>query len=469
MLSKHFVALESKNDSKVLGQKATRTKNAKAKPTANNQTQAQKHTQQEANAIAFHQKTLTAKQLAQLQSSKEVVTMQSSELGEFPDLAHLLQDNDKPKLKNARTKGKKAIQKQEDTNAPKNAKTKSNANTKTRNAQSKQTHENLKISTEATKTLVNNEINESSAQDSLKEHFQEHIIEQLAESTNEQAQAIQNTPKGAQFRIARDATNVPKEGRIENEQKGAQWLASNAKDSKQQGGDSSKQNSKDSQSTLQVTKNEAQAHIQEDFQNDLLESLEQGTQAMEEFELGKQKALNNAQKSSSTQNEKATESKQTQQTTSSVKASQEAQVSQRATLARETIKTFAQQIRDEVKNYKPPITRILLELHPQNLGKVELTISKRGKDLVLQVLSNQNAITLFSQNQGELRTNLNQMGFENVDMNFNTPQDGQGEHNAKQDSQSQEFAQNTDTSEEENQGNKNSLSSVMEITIPRYA
>ncbi|MGX3098394.1 flagellar hook-length control protein FliK [Helicobacter sp. 23-1046] len=467
MLSKHFVALESKSDSKVLGQKATRTKNAKAKPTANNQIQAQKHTQQEANAIALPQKTLTAKQLAQLQNSKQTATMQSSELGELPDLAHLLQDDSKPKLKNTRTKAKKAIQKQEDTNAPKNAKTKSNANTKAR--QSKQTHENLKISTETTKTLINNEINESSTQDSLKEHFQEHIIEQLAESTNEQAQTIQNTHKGAQSRITRDVANIPKESRIENEQKGAQWLAGNAKDSKQQGGDSSKQNSKDSQSTLQVIKNEAQVHIQEDFQNDLLESLEQGTQAMEEFELGKQKALHNAQKSSSTQNEKATESKQTQQTNLGVKASQEAQVSQRTTLARETIKTFAQQIRDEVKNYKPPITRILLELHPQNLGKVELTISKRGKDLVLQVLSNQNAITLFSQNQVELRTNLNQMGFENVDMNFNTPQDGQGEQNAKQDSQSQEFAQSADTSEEENQGNKNSLSSVMEITIPRYA
>lgn len=468
MLSKHLVALESKSDSKVLGQKATRTKNAKAKPTANNQIQAQKHTQQEANGIALPQKTLTAKQLAQLQSSKETAAMQSSELGELPDLAHLLQDNNKPKLKGARTKGKKAIQKQENIDAPKNAKVKSNANTKTRNTQSKQTHENLKTSAEVTRLLISDEIRESSGQDSLKEYSQEHIMEQLVESTNEQTQAIQNTPKGAQSRITRDATNTPKEGRIENE-KGAQWLAGNTKDSKQQGGNSSKQNSKDSQSAMQVTKNEAQAHIQEDFQNDLLESLEQGTQAMEEFELGKQKALNSTQKSSSTQNEKATESKQTQQTTSSVRASQETQVSQRATLARETIKTFAQQIRDEVKNYKPPITRILLELNPQNLGKVELTISKRGKDLVLQVLSNQNAITLFLQNQVELRTNLNQMGFENVDMNFNTPQDGQGEQNAKQDSQSQEFAQNADTSEEENQGNKNSLSSGMEIIIPQYA
>lgn len=465
MLSKHLVALESKSDSKVLGQKATRTKNAKAKPTANNQIQAQKHTQQEANGIALPQKTLTAKQLAQLQSSKETATMQSSELGELPDLAHLLQDNNKPKLKGTRTKGKKAVQKQENINAPKNTKVKSNA--KIRNTQSKQTQENLKTSAEVARLLISNEIRESSGQDSLKEDFQEHIIEQLAESTNEQTQAIQNTPKGAQSRITRDATNTPKEGGIENE-KGAQWLAGNTKDSKQQGGNSSKQNSKDSQSAMQVTKNEAQAHIQEDFQNDLLESLEQGTQAMEEFELGKQKALNSTQKSS-TQNEKATESKQTQQTTSSVKVSQEAQVSQRATLARETIKTFAQKIRDEVKNYKPPITRILLELHPQNLGKVELTISKRGKDLVLQVLSNQNAITLFLQNQVELRTNLNQMGFENVDMNFNTPQDGQGEQNAKQDSQSQEFAQNADTSEEENQGNKNSLSSTMEIIIPQYA
>lgn len=465
MLSKHFVALESKNDSKVLGEKSPRAKNVK---NAKNLPNAKAKKQE----VIIPQKTLVSKQLQHFEKLQTAQTpiMESIKADESADLVYLLQDLDKPKAKNPRAK-KTA---QQDTNEPKNLKNRSVASAKKHDIQSKQTKESVKTSTsvEFTRAIVSSEVTESSTLHFVEEMSPEQIVEKIIEATKEHPEVTQNTQKGVQSRIARDATNT-KESKVDSEQKSTQGLVSNTKDFKHQGNDSSKQNARDFQSTQSVARSEVQHNAQEDFQNDLLESLEQGTEAMQEFELGREKALNKGQKATnSAQNEtKNTESKQVQQNTSSINTTQKAQISQRASLARESIKNFAQQIRDEVKNYKPPITRILLELHPQNLGTVELTISKRGKDLVLQVLSNQNAISLFSQNQAELRTNLNQMGFENVDMSFSTPQDSGGEQNARQDSQSsQDFAQNTNSSESESeQGNKNGLNGIMEITIPQYA
>ena len=463
MLSKHFVLAESKHDSKVLGDKSPRAKNVKSNT--------KKQIKQGEKEVLVPQKTLANKQIKQLEKTIQVFAKEKDGLNELPDLAHFLQDLEKPK--SARTK--RAIQKEKDTivtHTPKNAKNQPTQNIKIKDAQSKQEiRANTKTSSlEITRATISNEITESSALEITQEMSLEQIAEKIIE-INEEQETSQNTPKGAQPRIARENLSS-KDGKLESEQRATQSTLSVAKDSKQQGSGSSRQQNRDSQNTQSVARNDIQVSVQEDFANDLVESLEQGAEAMEEFELGKGKALNKATKTASaTPNEsKNIESKSSQQSTSNINASQKAQVSQRATLARESIKNFAQQIRDEVKNYKPPITRILLELHPQNLGTVELTISKRGKDLVLQVLSNQNAISLFSQNQAELRTNLNQMGFENIDMSFSTPQDSGGEQNAKQDSNPQNLAKDSQPSEDENQqGNKNSLNGIMEITIPRYA
>lgn len=135
----------------------------------------------------------------------------------------------------------------------------------------------------------------------------------------------------------------------------------------------------------------------------------------------------------------------------------------RSVAARESVRNFASQLSQEVLNYKPPITKLSLELNPQNLGTLELTISKNGKDLQVQVVSNPTAINLFVNNQVELRNNLAQMGFNNVDLNFSQNGANSGQKN-------QQERRNQHQSHQANEGNENSLEShTMFITIPQYA
>lgn len=143
------------------------------------------------------------------------------------------------------------------------------------------------------------------------------------------------------------------------------------------------------------------------------------------------------------------------------------QILYRSALARESIRNFAQALREEVLNYKPPITKLSLELNPQNLGTLELTITKKGKDLHIQVVSNATAVGLFLQNQVDFKNNLAQVGFENVDLSFSSNDGSSGNkgHNS---------GSNT-PQEQREEGNKNSLEdsqsevNVMHITLPKYA
>lgn len=143
------------------------------------------------------------------------------------------------------------------------------------------------------------------------------------------------------------------------------------------------------------------------------------------------------------------------------------QILYRSALARESVRNFAQTLREEVLNYKPPITKLSLELNPQNLGTLELTITKKGKDLHIQVVSNTAAVGLFLQNQVDFKNNLVQVGFENVDLNFSS-NDHSGGNKGHNDG-------NNASQEQKEEGNKNSLEdsqnemSVMHITLPKYA
>lgn len=135
----------------------------------------------------------------------------------------------------------------------------------------------------------------------------------------------------------------------------------------------------------------------------------------------------------------------------------------KSVLARQSVYNFASQLTQEVLNYKPPITKLSLELNPQNLGTLELTISKNGKDLQVQVISNPTAINLFINNQVELRNNLAQMGFNNVDLSFS-------QNNANSGQKRQQGHRNQAQTYNAHQGNENSLEThTMFMTIPQYA
>ena len=90
--------------------------------------------------------------------------------------------------------------------------------------------------------------------------------------------------------------------------------------------------------------------------------------------------------------------------------------------AKETLRHFSANLKDAIENYKPPVSKISLELNPKELGKVDVTLIKRGDNLQIQINSNHNAINLFHTNQNDLKNTLVNMGFSGVDMQFNSNQ-----------------------------------------------
>ncbi|WP_154490565.1 flagellar hook-length control protein FliK [Helicobacter pylori] len=85
---------------------------------------------------------------------------------------------------------------------------------------------------------------------------------------------------------------------------------------------------------------------------------------------------------------------------------------------KETIKHFTQQLKQEIQEYKPPMSRISMDLFPKELGKVEVTIQKVGKNLKVSVTSHNNSLQTFLDNQQDLKNSLNALGFDGVDLSF---------------------------------------------------
>ncbi|GAA7926995.1 flagellar hook-length control protein FliK [Helicobacter pylori] len=113
----------------------------------------------------------------------------------------------------------------------------------------------------------------------------------------------------------------------------------------------------------------------------------------------------------------------TKETSNSAQSAQNAQASDKAsenksTTPKETIKHFTQQLKQEIQEYKPPMSRISMDLFPKELGKVEVIIQKVGKNLKVSVISHNNSLQTFLDNQQDLKNSLNALGFEGVDLSF---------------------------------------------------
>ncbi len=104
---------------------------------------------------------------------------------------------------------------------------------------------------------------------------------------------------------------------------------------------------------------------------------------------------------------------------------------------KETIKHFTQQLKQEIQEYKPPMSRISMDLFPKELGKVEVTIQKMGKNLKVSVISHNNSLQTFLDNQQDLKNSLNALGFEGVDLSFS--QDSSKEQQAPKDQPKEPF------------------------------
>ncbi len=170
----------------------------------------------------------------------------------------------------------------------------------------------------------------------------------------------------------------------------------------------------------------------------------------------------------------ASENKEkTKESTNSAQSAQNAQASDKAsenksTTPKETIKHFTQQLKQEIQEYKPPMSRISMDLFPKELGKVEVTIQKVGKNLKVSVISHNNSLQTFLDNQQDLKNSLNALGFEGVDLSFS--QDSSKEQPKEQlresfkEQESTPLKENALKSYQENTDNENKETS-MQITL----
>ncbi|UOS61639.1 flagellar hook-length control protein FliK [Helicobacter pylori] len=163
----------------------------------------------------------------------------------------------------------------------------------------------------------------------------------------------------------------------------------------------------------------------------------------------------------------------TKETSNSAQNAQNAQSSDKtsenkSTAPKETIKHFTQQLKQEIQEYKPPMSRISMDLFPKELGKVEVIIQKVGKNLKVSVISHNNSLQTFLDNQQDLKNSLNALGFEGVDLSFS--QDSSKEQPKEplrepfKEQESTPLKENALKSYQENTDNENKETS-MQITL----
>lgn len=165
--------------------------------------------------------------------------------------------------------------------------------------------------------------------------------------------------------------------------------------------------------------------------------------------------------------EKTKESTNSAQNTQNTQASDKTSENKSAA-PKETIKHFTQQLKQEIQEYKPPMSRISMDLFPKELGKVEVTIQKVGKNLKVSVISHNNSLQTFLDNQQDLKNSLNALGFEGVDLSFS--QDSSKEQPKEslrepfKEQESTPLKENALKSYQENTDNENKETS-MQITL----
>ena len=135
--------------------------------------------------------------------------------------------------------------------------------------------------------------------------------------------------------------------------------------------------------------------------------------------------------------------------------------------ARQSVRNFAQELKEKFDNYKPPIMKLSIDLKPVNLGKINVTLLSRGESVKININSTQSSMNLIMQNIGEFKNALTQAGLNNIDMNFSSSQNGTGNQKSGQE---QEGQNKTEYSYESIEEDEELLSVVddIELVIPRY-
>ena len=127
---------------------------------------------------------------------------------------------------------------------------------------------------------------------------------------------------------------------------------------------------------------------------------------------------------------------------------------------KETFSNFSSTLKEQVQNYKAPITRFNITLNPLNLGEVEITMVNRGNNLHVNFSSTTATMNLFLQNQAEFKNSLVNMGFTELEMNFSD----QNQRQEKREQAKNKYSSNQSDESENAQAEQ----SLLELVIPRY-
>lgn len=135
------------------------------------------------------------------------------------------------------------------------------------------------------------------------------------------------------------------------------------------------------------------------------------------------------------------------------------EIAYRSAAAKETLRNFTGSLREGINNYKPPLSKLSIELSPEHLGNVEVTLKQRGAQLVVQIHSNPQALQLFMANAQDFKQQLFGIGYENIEMTFqdadgnyysdSNGQGGGGNHSGEQEQQRQNEHENDESTLEE--------------------
>ena len=130
-----------------------------------------------------------------------------------------------------------------------------------------------------------------------------------------------------------------------------------------------------------------------------------------------------------------------------------------------SVRTFAAQMVEKISEFKPPVTRVNLQLHPAELGEVNITMIARANNLHVNVTSANATMALFLQNQAEFKANLVNMGFSDIQMSFSDHKEGSNaQHNSNKAKKSYESDEDgVMINEFEGSGE-----STLENVLPRY-
>jgi hypothetical protein len=138
------------------------------------------------------------------------------------------------------------------------------------------------------------------------------------------------------------------------------------------------------------------------------------------------------------------------------------QFSQKLTEAKQLVQHVAQSMKESVENYKPPFTRVKMQLNPHKFGEMEVTLVQRGNNVHININANTTALTVMMQNSHELKAQLSAQGLGDASMNFSSHQQQHNEQQKREQAHSS-YEAFQDFDEEFTE-----VATALEVIVPRY-